>query len=633
MAVIYEPVSGRALADPDRPLPPETAALQQDVLERALSRYILSVSGWRAVFAAAEESDAPAIRDADAVLLAVAGRTIAELMRERSTRFPPCIALAIDSRPTGPAIGDLLLRTLLAYDVEVQYLYVAAAPEIMAYTKMCADLEGFVYVTASHNPIGHNGLKLGLSDGAVLERERALDVIERFRTNVGDPEYVRSTVRTTRSLPAAQITQAHLSYARWKQRALQTYAAFVRRVISGSGDRQQQIIAALADAVRSAGAGVLVDFNGSARAASVDRTFLREMGFRFTSMHDSIGRIAHAIIPEGAALEPCMNVLEKLQARDEGYRLGYVPDNDGDRGNLVVYLPRSRRVAQLPAQQGFALAVLAELAWRRLQFSDNGIAEEPLAVAANDATSLRIEEIAAAFGARVFRAEVGEANVVNLAQLVRTQGYVVPILGEGSNGGTIVHPSTVRDPLTAIGSLAKLLYARSASSGKDLFAVWCAAAALRDSYRSDYCIEDVIETLPRFQTTATTDPDAVMKISTDDHVLLKLRYEQEFRRQWQQRRAELETRFGIVAAEEINYEGTDERHGFGPDFRSGAQRGGLKMLFRNRDQQAIGFVWMRGSGTEPVFRVLADIRSSDPADAAYLLSWHRSMVEAADRGA
>ena len=59
---------------------------------------------------------------------------------------------------------------------------------------------------------------------------------------------------------------------------------------------------------------------------------------------------------------------------------------------------------------------------------------------------MRIEEIAEAFYASVYRAEVGEANVVNLARSLRDKGFTVPILGEGSNGGNITHPAAVRIP-------------------------------------------------------------------------------------------------------------------------------------------------------------------------------------------
>ena len=38
--------------------------------------------------------------------------------------------------------------------------------EIMAYAKK---LDGFIYISASHNPVGHNGIKFGTNNGGVLE--------------------------------------------------------------------------------------------------------------------------------------------------------------------------------------------------------------------------------------------------------------------------------------------------------------------------------------------------------------------------------------------------------------------------------------------------------------------------------
>ncbi len=80
-----------------------------------------------------------------------------------------------------------------------------------------------------------------------------------------------------------------------------------------------------------------------------------------------------------------------------------------------------------------------------------------LAIAINGPTSLIIESIATRLGAVVARAEVGEANVVQLADQLRDKGYTVRLLGEGSNGGNITHPSKVRDPLNTLVSLIKLL--------------------------------------------------------------------------------------------------------------------------------------------------------------------------------
>jgi phosphomannomutase len=86
----------------------------------------------------------------------------------------------------------------------------------------------------------------------------------------------------------------------------------------------------------------------------------------------------------------------------------------------------------------------------------------------------------------------------------------------------------------------------------------------------------------------------------------------------------------IHSFSEINYEGTNERHGFGKTYRSGKERGGFKILFKDAKGQQIAFIWMRGSGTEPVFRVLADVEGDDPEKEAWLLDWHRAMIHEAD---
>ena len=105
----------------------------------------------------------------------------------------------------------------------------------------------------------------------------------------------------------------------------------------------------------------------------------------------------------------------------------------------------------LKAQEVFSLSVLAEVAYQEFTGKKN------IAVAVNCPTSMRIEEIAGKFNAKVFRAEVGEANVVNLAAEKRHEGFDVRICGEGSNGGTITYPSAVRDPLNTIFAINKLL--------------------------------------------------------------------------------------------------------------------------------------------------------------------------------
>ena len=67
------------------------------------------------------------------------------------------------------------------------------------------------------------------------------------------------------------------------------------------------------------------------------------------------------------------------------------------------------------------------------------------------------------------------------------------------------------------------------------------------------------------------------------------------------------------------------------NFRSGLEKGGLKIIFSNKEGLDTDYIWMRGSGTEPVFRVLADCMGKNTKREEWLLKWHRSMIERADK--
>lgn len=121
----------------------------------------------------------------------------------------------------------------------------------------------------------------------------------------------------------------------------------------------------------------------------------------------------------------------------------------------------------------------------------------------------------------------------------------------------------------------------------------------------------------------------MLRFNSVNHAQLKAAYEELLQKEWHHHQAQLQDIIGQVEWEEINYEGTAAKHGLGPRFRSGEERGGLKILFTDSDGQHPAFVWMRGSGTEPVFRILADLAGSDREQEARLLAWHRNLVERA----
>ena len=600
---------------------------------------ILSASGWRGVFAATggAEDKTGAITPAHRIIVAAGALVFAEYLVQAADGAVPLALIGRDTRPTGQAIADAMIPVLLAGGCDVRYAGVAAAPEIMAWARSGETAggaaRGFVYVSASHNPIGHNGLKFGLADGGVLPAGEAVKLIERFRSVIADPGAIERLERLTASVDAVRLRELYAAMEGAKAEALRAYASFSARVVYGAaGTKDGGIAAALRAGLAARPLGVVCDCNGSARAASIDRDFLADAGIQFAAINDCPGDIVHRIVPEGESLEPCRLFLEEQRQRDPAFTLGYVPDCDGDRGNLVIWDDALSRARALEAQEVFALACVAELAhlaWSgELVFDGRGNALSKAAVAVNDPTSLRIDRIAQAFDVSVFRAEVGEANVVGLARRLREKGYLVRILGEGSAGGTITHPSAVRDPLNTVLALAKLLSVRSTGGKPGLFELWCGLSGQTELYRADFTFADIIASLPPFVTTGAYAEEAALRVSSASHAELKDRYQNVFLREWEARKDELKARYGIWSWEAAAYNGMEEKRGLSRFGEAG--RGGLKICFCNGEGKAIASIWMRGSATEPVFRVMADAEGSDRRIERDLIEWQRRMTMEAD---
>ena len=634
MSKITHPGTGFTVGDPDiEPLVAGRLPSPEEV-EAAAAGLILSASGWRKVFApGGEESDESGVSSADLVLCGAAALAFAELARSRAGTGSPGIVMGIDSRPTGPAMADAMIRVFLGLGLKVRYLFIVAAPEIMAYARAAreaGEVAGFCYISASHNPRGHNGLKFGLG-GGVLGADDSTVLIERYRALLADAALARRVLETMSAADPREVSGVFASCSRWKRRSISAYTLFAREVVSGSAEpaEQERLFAAMAETAAAWPVGVVAELNGSARCLSIDRDFLEGLGVRWRSVNDRARQFAHRIVPEGESLKDAMRELETAAAEDCAFVAGYVPDCDGDRGNLVV-MAGDGRARPVEAQEVFALACVAELAQLaqdgKLSYDAHGNAREKVALVVNDATSMRINAVARAFDVDVYRSETGEANVVGLAAAMRGKGYVVRILGEGSNGGNITHPSAVRDPIATLGALLKLLLVRGERGRAGLFEIWARRSGAR--FRPDFGIDEVLASLPAFATTSVFEDRAALRVRESDHAALKARYATIFEREWEARKAELQRRLGLVSWEAFATNGQTERR-VGADFAASG-RGGLRISLADASGRPRAFVWMRGSGTESVFRVMADVEGGRPEDEEYLLAWHTAMVRAAD---
>ena len=590
---------------------------------------ILSASGWRKVFAVSgEETDTTTEIGMENTCISVLSALVfSDYVKKRTGKRTPTIVLGIDTRPTGPEIANVMIRLLLKEKVVVRYVGVTAAPEIMAYSKL---FDGFIYISASHNPIGHNGIKFGLNDGGVLNGKENALLVEEFKAKCSDEFALQNVSRLISVRSQSDLEWVYSESISTKKEALEIYKTFSKNVISSltNVSLQDKFFDNLKAQIKANPIGIVCDFNGSARTMSIDKEFFAENNLNFYPFNDIPGKIVHEIIPEPENLVYCAKKMEELQkAGTKDAILGYMPDCDGDRGNIVYWDSKTDSAQILKAQEVFSLSVLAELAFS-YWLNKNDSSYKP-AVAVNCPTSMRIDEIAKAFNAKVFRGEVGEANVVNTARLARKEGYTVRILGEGSNGGTITFPSSVRDPINTIFAFIKLLTIKDTPEGKGLFHIWCHLSGQEDKYKDDFTLSDVLETLPVYTTTGVSESRAILKISTMDHAKLKGNFQKVFENSFKNGADGLLKKYGISSYKCILTNATTEKVD-AKDF-SESGKGGLKIqLFENSDKPS-AFIWMRGSGTEPVFRIMCDVKGNNPDKEKDLLAWETKMLLEADK--
>ncbi|HHU88734.1 MAG: phosphoglucomutase [Sphaerochaetaceae bacterium] len=577
------------------PLPSPPPSIEAII--EASNTMLKGASGWRKVFALGgdEESFSSEIRGADAYLVALATEAFYWAQR------PHRVVLGIDTRPTGPIIGDIVARRLLSLGVEVKHLFIVAAPEIMAY----ASDNHFIYISASHNPIGHNGFKFGYN-GGVLSGGESDKILTHFNHLLKRPKSVEKLKEEIDRLDLELYRSTLERIGEEKKRAQETYTALAFKTLA-NGSEIEEVLRGIREGLKENPLGLVGELNGSARTLSIDRQFFENLGLKCHFINDRPREIVHQIVPEGVALDLCKDALTVQHSTDNSFTLGYVPDNDGDRGNIVYSDEKSGQTHTLSAQKLFALVALIELT-----LSQRGDKKEAIVV--NGPTSLIIDKIASRLGVAVFRSEVGEANVVALAQQKRNEGWHVRLLGEGSNGGSITYPSRVRDPLNTLVALIKLLSSKanfSLITGLD-----CPPSIAR-----------ALETLPKRTTTESFSPKGVMYVDTASIGELKGHYEELFLEQFEEKKGELLERFKIFSFRVEQTEGTHLRVGLGAQFRTPPYLGGLKIVFIDEQGEDSDFIWMRPSGTETLFRVLADAKGDSPERHDYLLEWQRELVE------
>ncbi|MBN2874381.1 MAG: phosphatidylglycerol lysyltransferase, partial [Spirochaetales bacterium] len=211
---VYHPSTGFAIGDPD--VSPLIKKPSQHDARAFFSSLILSASGWRGVFGAFDDDLGESISPSGAYAAARMALTFADylLTQGNDASAKLVVALGIDTRPTGPAIADVMARVFLARGLAVRYAFICSAPEIMSWARRSGAtppgsperLDAFCYVSASHNPPGHNGVKFGLVDGGVLPATITKQLIATLVDGAGSAADIDAMAELVASVDARTVS-------------------------------------------------------------------------------------------------------------------------------------------------------------------------------------------------------------------------------------------------------------------------------------------------------------------------------------------------------------------------------------------------------------------------------------------
>ncbi len=326
------------------------------------------------------------------------GSFIKEAHSDETERLSVCIGR--DSRPSGQMLALAVAAGLCAVGIDVVDLGIVTTPGVcvMLTELACA---GGVVITASHNPIPYNGIKLLLDDGVAPPPARA----EQIRRRFFDRDFaLADSINCGRPTFSDQTDGIHIA------RILATVDK--KRIASGA-------FKVVLDSVNGAG-------------GRVTKKLLAEFGCDVIAINDEpTGLFAHK--PEPIA-ENLTGLCEVVRA--EGADIGLAQDPDADRLAIVD-------------ENGICIGEEYALAFAAKNIFGKSAGT---AAAANLSTSRMIDDIAEKAGCRIIRTPVGEANV---AAAMLEHDCIIG--GEGNGGVIDLRVGPVRSSLVGIALTLQLM--------------------------------------------------------------------------------------------------------------------------------------------------------------------------------
>jgi len=312
---------------------------------------IISISGMRGVVG---ESLTPGIATDYGCAFGIFLKSKGEAKKKSS------VCIGRDSRPSGSSLRTAVTAGLNSVGIDVVDLGIVTTPGVGIMVRYL-QLDGGVVITASHNPVQYNGIKLLLDNGMAPPAEKTEKIKDCFNAK-----------------NFAFMDSFHCGNATSNE---QTDTQHIDKVLA-IVDKET---------IKAGSFKVVLDsVNGA--GGRVTKKLLSEFGCNVCAINDEpTGLFAHTPEPIAENLTELCGVVKKEKAD-----VGFAQDPDADRLAIVDQ-----------AGNFIGEEYTLVLATKYLLGKKKGN------VATNLSTSRMIDDIAQKAGAKVIRTAVGEANVAN----------------------------------------------------------------------------------------------------------------------------------------------------------------------------------------------------------------------------
>jgi phosphomannomutase len=329
-------------------------------------------------------------------LLAQAGKAFA-MYCKRGT-----VVVGRDSRPTGEALSMNLISILLLNGCDVIDLGIVPTPTVQVMVEELGAAGGIV-ISASHNPVEWNALKLINASGRFLNSS---DIAKYFK-----------------------LMEKPVSYRNWNG------IGKLDKMLNASTVHIDLVLSAVnVNIIKKKKFHVLIDsVNGA--GSFITPAMLELLNCRVTEINCT----PDGLFPRGA--EPLPENLKQLSSavKKHGADIGFAQDPDADR--LAIVDEKGN-----PLGEEYTITLV----------SDHLLSKEKGPVVVNLSTTRAVEDVASRHGVPFYRARVGEINVVD--EMLKRGARIG---GEG-NGGVIspeIHYG--RDSLAGIAYILEMMALRN----------------------------------------------------------------------------------------------------------------------------------------------------------------------------